>query len=134
MTREEQLWDLVQQIAGNSHQANNLPPIILMGDFSLAQYLQRACKPAQSQVMACGIETAMLVAWLTCQIPELPAMRESLIAASLLVDCGFVTLCSWSRITPVELQRSQMAASRQHPAVAAALAAGIKRYPLKLPL
>ncbi len=127
------LWELTREIAAESESATNQLPSVMPEGISLVNFLQRSFKPGQSIAIAEGLAAAHRVAWLTANLPGWRTRRELLVAAALLADCGFVTLCSTRQVTPEQFQQDDPKTFCWHPSVSAALAAGLAGAPLELP-
>jgi len=125
--------NLARRIILDARDSSRLDLLMPEPGLSLRDYLSRRSRLKVPAVYAGGIQTARLLAWTAGHSPRWSDRLELLTVAALLHDCGFLSLASRQRCMPERLAVTEPPAYRKHPAIGAALVAGIRDYSIDLP-
>lgn len=100
---------------------------------SLSAILARHAELNQPAIYASSIEAARLVAWMSGELQMVSTRRELVIIAALLQDVGLLNQLRLKGASLEELIRTKPDVFREHPAMSAALVAGVREHQVELP-
>lgn len=128
------LQDLTQRLILDVRETPTSDGLIPLAGLSLRDLLPTHKRQADRFVYADGIQTARLLVW-TLHHASIGAHRlEVLAMAALLQDTGVLVLESARRATLRSQSLDALREDNRHPAIGAALASGVRKYSVDLPL
>lgn len=128
------LRSLIQHILTNIRDVEEPGLLLTEPGSSLEQWLSVRRRRSEPFVLAAGVESAVMTAWVALHFREWELDCESLMAAALLQDIGLLNLEHRFPVSARELQRKLPRIYRKHPEYSAALVAGIQQLSSRVPL
>ncbi|MCA9114767.1 MAG: hypothetical protein KDA79_06740 [Planctomycetaceae bacterium] len=132
--RPDSLRSLIQHILTNIREVEGPGLLLTEPGSSLEQWLPVRRRRSEPFVLAAGVESAVMTAWVALHFREWELDCESLMAAALLQDIGLLNLEHRFPVSARELQRKLPRIYRKHPEYSAALVAGIQQLSSRVPL